>query len=181
MAARPNTVRTLNYGTTLAETHVERLLGAVSMAEYAIETNKLLTNDEIAAYKEAIALCKKQSALFSKIVDLDIPRNLIPATRRRPGRPSAKELEKIETARKGGKRGTKTAAKPSAPKTTAKVEAAVASSEPKRRGRPPKAAAQNAESSAAAPKRRGRPPKAKQEPSVDSSMLNGAGTASVDA
>jgi type IV secretory pathway VirB10-like protein len=126
------------------------------MAEYALDSNRLLTDSEIAAYKAAIELCRKQRALFAKIVELNIPRNLIPATKRRPGRPSTKEVEAIKSSRGG------------------KSKAKAASATPKKRGRPAKAKAEVPAETAATPKRRGRPPKAKTESKP--SALNGAGT-----
>lgn len=191
MAARPNTARTLNYGVTLAETQRERLTRAVEMAEYALSTNKLLSAAEVTAYKTAITIANKQFTLFGKILELDIPRGLIPTTKRRPGRPSAKELAKIEAGRSGGKAdlSSNTKAAKAAPKTTAKLPKpakpakakATADSAPKRRGRPPKAKTETAVAEVAAPvKRRGRPPKAATAPAVaTNSQANGASVHSV--
>jgi len=180
MAARPNTARTLQYGVTLADTQIERLQRAVQMAEYAIETNKLLTSDEIASYKEAASLCKKQSVLFNKILELKIPSNLIPATSRRPGRPSAKELEVIQKAR-SGKGKTKAVAKTAESKKRGRPAKAAEASEKaaKKRGRPAKAA-ETASATTTVVKRRGRPPKAKAV-TADVSTLNGASTHSAEA
>jgi hypothetical protein len=195
MAARPNTTRTIAYGVRIARMQVARLTDAVAKAENAIATNALLTKEEIELYKSYIKLCNKQVRQFTDIASLEVP-SAPKATKRKPGRPSFADLEAAAASRKGKvvAKPAKAAAKPAKATAAAKpAKAAVAakaikptkavakvvkaakvakaptvvlSTEPKRRGRPPKAKVEAATPAAApvtAPKRRGRPPKAKVE------------------
>jgi hypothetical protein len=150
MAARPNALRTLEYGKRLVENHVKRLNEMLSMVTNALEENKTLTPEDIAGYKACVAAGKKQLTQFAKIAEIEVPAIKPPAPRRR-GRPARAELEKLAAAR-----GEK-------PAKRAKAAAATASaSEPKKRGRKPKAVAapaKDATETIVPPKRRGRPPK----------------------
>jgi len=161
MAARPNTTRTLQYGLSLADVQCDRLTRAIAMANFALANNKLLTNEEIAAYKTAINLARKQQAIFEKVSTLTVPADLIPPTKRRPGRPSAKELEAIKTAKSGktskADKSVKTAKATKTAVTAKSVKTAGTTG--KRRGRPAKTAAVSADVTPTV-KRRGRPPKA---------------------
>jgi hypothetical protein len=136
------------------------------MAEYALANNKLLTPDEITAYKAAIALVRKQAGMFGKLVDLAIPSNLIPATKRRPGRPSAQELAAIQKG-KGGRvvvaQATKTTKDKVKAGKAAKTAKAAKTVKPVSRGNTVKKASDvnHVSGGNSAPKRRGRPPKAK--------------------
>jgi hypothetical protein len=153
------------------------------MAEYALANNKLLTPDEITAYKAAIALVRKQAGMFGKLVDLAIPSNLIPATKRRPGRPSAQELAAIQKG-KGGRvvvaQATKTTKDKVKAGKTAKTAKAAKTVKPVSRGNTVKKAsdANHASVGTSTPKRRGRPPKAKNvvDTSVTAVTVNTADT-----
>jgi hypothetical protein len=183
MSARPNTARTLTYGHTLASAQLDRLERAQEMAEYALANNKLLTPDEITAYKAAITLVRKQAGMFGKLVDLAIPSNLIPATKRRPGRPSAQELAAIQKG-KGGRvvvaQATKTTKDKVKAGKTAKTAKAAKTVKPVSRGNTVKKAsdANHVSGGNSAPKRRGRPPKAKNvvDTSVTTVTVNTADT-----
>lgn len=152
MAARPNTLRTLDYGKRIADNQCKRLGETIAMAEKVIAENKTLTPADIASYKACISAAKKQIAVFSKLAEFVLPEATEPVARKR-GRPSKGELEKLSAAR-----GDKKAVAP-----VTDISAA-----PKKRGRPPKAKDAAAVSAAstpdAAPKRRGRPPKVQSVP-----------------
>lgn len=148
MAARPNALRTLEYGQRLVSNHLSRLESMLDMVAVTLEENKTLTPADVAAYKACYAAGKKQLTQFRKIQEINLPD--IPDTQpRRRGRPTRDELTKLAVAR-GEKRPV-----------AQSVTTAVATAAPKRRGRPPKnKPAEVVEVvEAVAPKRRGRKPK----------------------
>lgn len=154
MAARPNTLRTLEYGKRLVDNQLQRLQEMIANAEKVIAENRTLTPEDIASYKACISLGKKQITLFEKLAAFELP-DAPSAPPRKRGRPSKAELEALAADR---------GEKPAAPKAKAKPAKIAASAEaPKRRGRPPKAKLDAAPVAADAPKRRGRPPKVKSD------------------
>ncbi len=153
MAARPNTLRTLEYGQKLVANQLTRLNDMIAMAEKVLAENKTLTPGDIANYKACIATGRKQITQLTKLSEIPIP-TAAPVAPRKRGRPSREELEQLAVAR-----GEKKPAKAAAPVATVTPIADA----PKKRGRKSKAeiaAAEAAALAAAAPKRRGRPPKA---------------------
>jgi hypothetical protein len=165
MAARPNTVRTLDYGRRLAANHISRLNEMIEMATRVIDENQLLTPEDITRYHDCIKVGRKMSTLFGKVADLPIPNFDSSTPRRNRGRPSNAELATLQAMREGTKKKgrPKKAVAEAAPKKRGRpAKAKVETTEtPKKRGRPPKV---TAEATDAAPKRRGRPPKAKTAP-----------------
>jgi len=172
MAARPNALRTLEYGQRLVENQLNRLEEMVQMVDNVLQDNKTLTAKDVAGYKACTAAAKKQSVLFTKIMDIPLP--VIPEEpARKRGRPSQADLALIASTH--GKKGVSTnAVKTTVAATTATAATApkaVAADAPKKRGR--KSNATIAAEAAAAeallvaatpvPKKRGRPAKAKSE------------------
>ena len=147
MAARPNTLRTLEYGVRLAENHIKRLNEMIAMVERALDDNRLLTPEDINTYKQSIRAAKKQLTACTKLGEVEIPKGSTSTQRKTRGRPSKAELEGLAASR-----GEK-------PKRGRKPKAEVVEAAPKKRGRKPKA-----EAVEAAPKRRGRKPKAEAAP-----------------
>lgn len=169
MAARPNTLRTLEYGKRLVDNQLARLNEMIAMAEKVLVENKTLTPEDIAGYKACIAIGKKQITQFTKLAEIALPA-VAPAPARKRGRPSKAELEQLASARgeKVAKASTVNAVKAkAAPTATAAAPVAPVAAEPKKRGRKPKAveavAAPVVAAPTEAPKKRGRPPKAKAE------------------
>lgn len=165
MAARPNALRTLEYGKRLVENQIARLEEMINMTESVLAESKTLTGSDIAGYKACIATANKHLTQFRKINEIAIPDIAEPEPRKR-GRPSQAELAAIASTR--GKPGKGAAVKPAL--TQAVVSPTVAPVDgPKKRGRKSKATLE-AEAAAAAmlaaapvPKKRGRPAKVKTE------------------
>jgi hypothetical protein len=165
MAARPNTLRTLEYGVRIAVNHTTRLNDMVSMAERALQDNQLLTPEDISVYKQSIRIAKKQLTLCAKLAELAIPTGSTSSKRKTRGRPSKAELESLATARGEKVAKAKPAApKPRKPRAQAKAAPVVEAAPKKKRGRPSKADIAARETLAAAEqapkKKRGRPSKA---------------------
>jgi len=165
MAARPNSQRTLEYGLRLATNHLTRLDEMMEMTERALEENRLLSPEDVTAYKACLRAGKKQRTQFRKVLDIALPAVNTATTRRKRGRPSKAELAELD-AQRNGKAAAKSAAPPRRRKRKSiavPVEAAPA----QKRGRPkgsknkPKVVAE-----AAAPKKRGRPKGSKNKPKV---------------
>lgn len=169
MAARPNALRTLEYGQRLVENQLNRLDEMVQMVDKVLQDNKTLTAKDVAAYKACTTAAKKQIGLFTKITEIPLP--VIPEEpARKRGRPSQADLALIASTH-----GKKSANAANAVKVKAVVAVAapavVAAAAPKKRGRKSnatiaaEAAAAEALLAAAtpAPKKRGRPAKAKSE------------------
>lgn len=171
MAARPNTLRTLEYGKKLVDNQLSRLNDMIAMAEKVLADNKTLTPEDISGYKACIATGKKQITLLARLAEISLPTVTVTTARKR-GRPSKSELEQLAAAR-----GEKPAKQPKLTKAelaaaTASIAAtttALAAVMPKKRGRKSKAtiaaeaAAAAALAAAPAPKKRGRPAKVKTE------------------
>jgi len=193
MAARPNALRTLEYGKRLAANQIKRLDEMVKMTTAVLEENKTLTGSDIAGYKACIAAANKQLTQYRKLDELQLPVIAEPSPRKR-GRPSQSDLQAIAAThgKKGAartqalatpvvitapkKRGRKSKAEIAAIEAMAAAALAAATPVPKKRGRPAKV---KTETVAAAPavnqgppaKRRGRPPKVKSlEPEADSDV-----------
>lgn len=160
MAARPNALRTIEYGKRLATNQIKRLDEMVKMTTAVLEENKTLTASDIAGYKACIAAANKQLTQFRKLDELQLPVIAEPSPRKR-GRPSQADLQTIAATH--GKKGAARA------HTAPVVAAALIMGAPKKRGRKSKAtiAAEAAAIAALAampvPKKRGRPAKAKTE------------------
>jgi len=158
MAARPNALRTLEYGKRLAANQIKRLDEMVKMTTAVLEENKTLTGSDIAGYKACIAAANKQLTQYRKLDELQLPVIAEPSPRKR-GRPSQSDLQAIAATH--GKKGTA---------HVVAAPAAIAGA-PKKRGRKSKAEIAAAEALAAAmlaaatpvPKKRGRPAKVKTE------------------
>jgi hypothetical protein len=160
MAARPNALRTIEYGKRLASNQIKRLDEMVKMTTAVLEENKTLTASDIAGYKACISAANKQLTQFRKLDELTLPVIAEPSPRKR-GRPSQADLQTIAATH--GKKGA----------TRAQVAAApvVIVSAPKKRGRKSKAEIAAIEAMAAAalaaatpvPKKRGRPAKVKTD------------------
>lgn len=183
MAARPNTLRTLEYGKKLIDNQLSRLNDMIAMAETVLSENKTLTPGDIAGYKACIATGRKQITLLTRLSDMGLPSVDVTTSRKR-GRPSKAELEQLAAARgervakpvvasapavlanAPKKRGRKSKAAIAAEAAAAMVQQVNA---PKRRGRPPKAqpVIEAAEETKAPAKRRGRPPKVKSDAVVE--------------
>ncbi len=102
MAARPNTRRTLEYGQRIASNQIGRLVEMISMAEFVISTNHLLTPKDVQAYKTCVATGKKQLDFFRRIARIKVPSvNTATARRRKRGRPSNAEITELAAARNG--------------------------------------------------------------------------------
>jgi hypothetical protein len=166
MAARPNSLRTLEYGVRLASNHLDRLEEMIEMTERALEHNRLLSPEEHKGYKTCVQVAKKQRAQFRKVLEIELPDVDTTTTRRKRGRPSNAELEALHAARSG------TPVKAKKPKLSTKKQSktAEATETPvprKRRGRPKKVAVETVTETmetADTPvprKRRGRPKKVK--------------------
>lgn len=134
MAARPNSKRTLEYGVRLATNHLARLDDMIEMSQRALDENRLLTPEDVYAYKQCIRAGKKQATQFRKILQIAIPDVDTATTRRKRGRPSKEELEELAEARE------------EAPKA-----------KPKRRRRRKAAAATEEEAPTPPKRKRGRP------------------------
>lgn len=186
MAARPNALRTLEYGKRLAENQIKRLDEMVKMTTSVLEENKTLTAADVAGYKACIAAANKQLVQLRKLDELPLP-VIAETSPRKRGRPSQADLLSIAAThgKKGAvraqavaapvavvaapkKRGRKSKAEIAAAEALAAAMLAAATPVPKKRGRPAKA---KTDAIAAAPaatvnqgppaKRRGRPPKVK--------------------
>lgn len=158
MAARPNTVKSLQVGQQLAENQVKRLGETIAKASGVLENNPKLTVDEVGEYKAAIRAGKKMITAFERVAKIDVPNgksNGVTAAPKKRGRPSKAKVEAApEEPQK--KRGRPRKVQP-------EVEAVTASA-PKKRGRPRKVQPEaEAPVVSQGPKRRGRPPKAKVE------------------
>lgn len=167
MAARPNTLRTLEYGKKLVDNQLSRVNDMIAMAEKVLADNKTLTPEDISGYKACIATGKKQITLLARLAEVQLPTVTVTTARKR-GRPSKAELEQLAAAR-----GEKPAKQPKASKAAAVAAAVVAPvTAPKKRGRKSKAtiaaeaAAAAALAAAPVPKKRGRPAKVKTEAPV---------------
>lgn len=160
MAARPNALRTLEYGKRLAANQIKRLDEMVKMTTAVLDENKTLTHSDVAGYKACIAAANKQLTQYRKLDELQLPVISEPSPRKR-GRPSQADLDAIAATH-----GKKTAART---QNVAAPLALIAGAAPKKRGRKSKAtiAAEAAAAAALAampvPKKRGRPPKAKTD------------------
>jgi hypothetical protein len=170
MAARPNALRTLEYGKRLAENQIKRLDEMVKMTTSVLEENKTLTAADVAGYKACIAAANKQLVQLRKLDELPLP-VIAETSPRKRGRPSQADL--LSIAATHGKKGAVRAQAVAAP------VAVVAA--PKKRGRKSKAEIAAAEALAAAmlaaatpvPKKRGRPAKAKTETVVAATVNQG--------
>ena len=171
MAARPNTLRTLEYGKKLVDNQLSRLNDMIAMAEKVLADNKTLTPEDISGYKACIATGKKQITLLARLAEISLPAVTVTTARKR-GRPSKSELEQLAAARgeKPAKQPKLTKAELAAAQASiAATTAALAAVTPKKRGRKSKAtiaaeaAAAAALAAAPAPKKRGRPAKVKTE------------------
>lgn len=173
MAARPNALRTLEYGKRLVENQIARLEEMINMTESVLAESKTLTGSDIAGYKACIATANKHLTQFRKINEIAIPDIAEPEPRKR-GRPSQAELAAIASTRGKAGKGT-AAALISAAITKAMAQPSIISQlvtpvdGPKKRGRKSKATLA-AEAAAAAvlaaapvPKKRGRPAKVKAD------------------
>lgn len=175
MAARPNTLRTLEYGKKLVDNQLSRINDMIAMAEKVLADNKTLTPEDISGYKACIATGKKQITLLARLAEISLPTVTVTTARKR-GRPSKSELEQLAAAR-GEKPATKAkllAAGILKAMTAPSILSTVmpATPVPKKRGRKSKATiAAEAEAAAVlaaapAPKKRGRPAKVKTETPV---------------
>jgi hypothetical protein len=194
MAARPNALRTLEYGKRLAENQIKRLDEMVKITTAVLNENKTLTGSDIAGYKACIAAANKQLTQYRKLDELQLPVIAEPSPRKR-GRPSQSDLQataatrgkkfaaafaeatkkalahpsvisRIVTPVDGApkKRGRKSKAEIAAIEALAAAALAAATPAPKKRGRPAKV---KTEAITAAPaKRRGRPPGSKNKSTV---------------
>jgi hypothetical protein len=169
MAARPNALRTLEYGKRLVDNQLKRLGEMILMADKVLQESKTLTADDVAGYKACISTAKKQVAILSKLTDIPLP-NIAEAPARKRGRPSKSELTQLAVAR--GEKPAKLIAKAikaamAAPSILPTVMPATPV--PKKRGRKSnatiaaEAAAAAALAAAPVPKKRGRPAKVKTE------------------
>jgi hypothetical protein len=162
MAARPNALRTIEYGKRLATNQIKRLDEMVKITTAVLEENKTLTASDIAGYKACIATANKQLTQYRKLDELQLPVIAEPSPRKR-GRPSQADLQTIAATH--GKKGAVRA------QVAAIAVPAVIAGAPKKRGRKSKAEIAAAEALAAAllaaatpvPKKRGRPAKVKAE------------------
>lgn len=102
MAARPNTLRTLQYGKRIAENHIERIHEMIRMAEDAIANNALLSAKDVQAYKACVKTGKVQLRHYERIAQLELP-VVKTARKRRRGRPTKAALRRLETDRKKAK------------------------------------------------------------------------------
>ena len=162
MAARPNTLRTLEYGKKLVDNQLSRLNDMIAMAEKVLADNKTLTPEDISGYKACIATGKKQITLLARLAEISLPTVTVTTARKR-GRPSKSELEQLAAAR--GEKPAKllaTAIKAAMAAPSILRTVMPATPVPKKRGRKSKATIA-AEAAAPAPKKRGRPAKVKTE------------------